>query len=82
MIAGLDDPHGLAIKVELEAYYSGEIHHSRLYLNLDTVVDEGLVEKGEKDQWTNSYTLTRRGRREVAARREREDAYVDGDVAG
>ena len=31
VVAGLDDPHGLAIKDELEDYYEKEIHHGRLY---------------------------------------------------
>ncbi|RKD85937.1 PadR family transcriptional regulator [Halopiger aswanensis] len=76
VIAGQDEPHGLAIKEELEQYYEGEIHHGRLYPNLDTVVDKGLVEKGELDQRTNYYTITARGRRELDARREWEDQYV------
>ncbi|MFB6106239.1 MAG: PadR family transcriptional regulator [Halobacteriaceae archaeon] len=76
VVAGLDDPHGLAIKEELEEYYEGEIHHGRLYPNLDTLVDKGLVEKGELDRRTNYYALTRRGRREIQARREWEDQYV------
>ncbi|MDG5761937.1 helix-turn-helix transcriptional regulator, partial [Natronococcus sp. A-GB1] len=29
--AGLDEPHGLAIKEELENYYEKEVHHGRLY---------------------------------------------------
>ena len=77
VIAGQDEPHGLAIKEELEKYYEKEIHHGRLYPNLDTVVDKGLVEKGEVDQRTNYYTITARGRRELEARREWEDQYVD-----
>jgi len=77
VIAGADEPHGLAIKEELEDYYESEIHHGRLYPNLDTLVDKGLVEKGEKDQRTNYYTLTRRGRRELDARRDWENAHVD-----
>jgi DNA-binding PadR family transcriptional regulator len=77
VIAGLDEPHGLAIKEELEDYYEKEIHHGRLYPNLDTLVEKGLVEKGEKDRRTNVYTLTRRGRREIEARREWEGQYVD-----
>ena len=68
VIAGLDAPHGLAVKDELDDYYESEIHHGRLYPNLDTLVDKGLVEKGERDQRTNTYTLTRRGRREIEAR--------------
>ncbi|MEF8877038.1 MAG: PadR family transcriptional regulator [Haloarculaceae archaeon] len=76
-IAGLDEPHGLAIKEELEGYYETEIHHGRLYPNLDTLVDKGLVEKGEKDRRTNVYTVTRRGRRELEDRREWEDQYLE-----
>jgi DNA-binding PadR family transcriptional regulator len=79
VIAGLDDPHGLAIKDELEDYYEKEIHHGRLYPNLDTLVDKGLVEKGEVDRRTNYYTLTRRGKREIEARTEWEAQYVDAD---
>ena len=72
VIGGLDEPHGLAIKDELEEYYETEIHHGRLYPNLDT-----LVEKGQLDRRTNYYTLTRRGRREIDARSEWETQYVD-----
>ena len=79
VVAGLDDPHGLAIKEELEQYYESEIHHGRLYPNLDTLVDKGLVDKGEQDQRTNFYTVTRRGRREIEARREWEGEYLSLD---
>lgn len=77
VIAGKDEPHGLAIKEELEAYYETEVHHGRLYPNLDTLVEKGLVEKGEIDRRTNFYMLTRRGEREIDARREWEDQYVE-----
>lgn len=75
--SGLDEPHGLAIKNELENYYEKEIQHGRLYPNLDTLVDKGLIEKGQKDRRTNVYTLTQRGRRELEARREWEDEYLE-----
>ena len=68
VIAGLE---------ELEDYYEKEIHHGRLYPNLDTLVEKGLVEKGQRDRRTNFYTLTRRGRRELDARRDWESQYVD-----
>ena len=77
VIAGSEKPHGLAIKDELEEYYEKEIHHGRLYPNLDTLVDKGLVEKGDKDRRTNFYTLTRRGRREIEDRREWEAQYSE-----
>lgn len=79
-IGGLEEPHGLALKEELENYYETEVHHGRLYPNLDTVVEKGLVEKGQRDERTNVYTLTRRGRRELKARRDWEEQYV-GDLA-
>lgn len=79
VIAGLDDPHGLAIKEELEKYYETEIHHGRLYPNLDTLVDKGLVEKGELDRRTNYYALTQRGKREIEARRDWEEQYLEAD---
>jgi len=77
VIAGEDDPHGLAIKDELEDYYEAEIHHGRLYPNLDTLVEKGIVDKGEVDRRTNYYALTQRGEREVEARREWEENYVE-----
>jgi transcriptional regulator, PadR family len=77
VIAGLDEPKGLEIKDELEKYYEKEIHHGRLYPNLDTLVEKGLVDKGQRDRRTNFYTLTRRGQRELAARREWEDEYLE-----
>ena len=77
VVDGLDEPHGLAVQEELEEYYGKAIHHGRLYPNLDTVAEKGLIEKGEKDQRTNVYTITRRGRRELEDRREWESQYVD-----
>ncbi|EMA72621.1 helix-turn-helix transcriptional regulator [Halorubrum distributum] len=77
VIAGLDEPHGLAIKDELEDYYQKEIHHGRLYPNLDTLVEKGLVEKSQKDRRTNAYELTRRGEREIDARIEWEATHIE-----
>ncbi|WP_330633676.1 PadR family transcriptional regulator [Halocatena halophila] len=77
VIAGSDEPHGLAIKEELEEYYEKEIHHGRLYPNLDTLVEKGLVEKSQKDRRTNSYEVTRRGWREIDARNEWEAQYIN-----
>lgn len=80
--AGLEEPHGLAIKDELEDYYETEIHHGRLYPNLDTLVDKGLLEKGQADRRTNVYSVTGRGERELDARRDWEDEYVADTVSG
>ena len=80
VVSGHEKPHGLAIKEELESYYEKEVHHGRLYPNLDTLVEKGLIEKGEQDRRTNFYTTTARGRRELEARRRWEANYVDIDV--
>jgi DNA-binding PadR family transcriptional regulator len=77
VIAGLDEPNGLAIKDELEKYYESSINHGRLYPNLDTLVEKGLAEKGKKDKRTNVYSLTKRGHREIDARREWEGQYLE-----
>ena len=73
VVAGKDDPHGLAIKGELESYYDSDVLHGRLYPNLDELATKGLLAKGSKDDRTNEYTLTERGRRELAGRRRWED---------
>lgn len=80
VIAGLHEPHGIAIKKELEDYYEQEIHHGRLYPNLDTLVDKGLVKKSEKDRRTNEYTMTRRGRQEIEARQDWKTQYINTDT--
>ena len=79
-IAGFDDPHGLALKNELEEYYEKDIHHGRLYPNLDTLVDKGIVKKSAIDRRTNAYTLTARGCRELKARREWEDHVISEPI--
>lgn len=80
VVTGLEEPHGLAIKDELENYYQSEIHHGRLYPNLDTLVEKGLLDKGSKDRRTNVYTVTRRGLRELEDRREWEQQYVEEET--
>ena len=49
----------------------------RLYPNLDTLVEKGLVKKGEKDHRTNVYTVTKCGQRVLEAWRDWERQYVD-----
>jgi len=80
VVAGLDDPHGLAIKEELENYYETEIHHGRLYPNLDTLVEEGLVTKGQQDRRTNYYSVTDEGWEVIRNRRDWELEYTEEDA--
>jgi DNA-binding PadR family transcriptional regulator len=71
--------YGLAIKEELGAYYQEEINHGRLYPNLDDLVDQGLVEKADRDGRTNDYRLTEAGEQWIETRRAWEESW---DEAG
>ncbi len=77
VIAGADHPSGQDVKEEIEQYYSSEINHGRLYPNLDTVVNNGLVEKGQLDRRTNYYAITDEGEQAIQERREWESQYID-----
>lgn len=60
-VCALEDgepPKGLAIKHHLEREYPEEINHSRLYQNLDRLVENNLLTKGRKDDRTNEYATT------------------------
>lgn len=77
-IAGMDSPKGLAVKAKLDEYYAREINHGRLYPNLNTLVEMGLVVKTRKDDRTNSYTLTDEGWNLLTKRREWELETAEG----
>jgi DNA-binding PadR family transcriptional regulator len=77
VVAGKSKPAGVAIKDEMEEYYEKTVHYGRLYPNLDTLIDKGLVEKGKKDQRTNAYRITNRGRREIQARCDWKNKYYN-----
>jgi len=77
VIAGLEEPHGLRVKEEIQNYYETEIQHGRLYPNLDALAEKGLIEKGEIDKRTNSYTLSQQGRQVLEDRAEWEHSYID-----
>lgn len=75
-----DARYGLAIKAALEAYYGEKVNHGRLYPNLDTLVERGLIEKSEYDKRTNLYEATADGEAIVCERAERAAAAVGLDV--
>ncbi|MWG34518.1 helix-turn-helix transcriptional regulator [Halomarina oriensis] len=60
-IAGLDRPSGQSIKEKLEGRSDRQITHGRLYPNLDTLVETGVVTKGEIDRRTNYYAISEAG---------------------
>jgi DNA-binding PadR family transcriptional regulator len=53
-----DIPYGLALKRWLDDRYDDGIHHSRLYQNLDELIDADLVARTNVDDRTNRYDLT------------------------
>lgn len=65
-----DNPtYGLAIKRKTEEYREeDEVHHGKLYPNLDTLIEEGLMEKEEFDKRTKVYSLTEDGKLELEQR--------------
>lgn len=63
-IAAVDgEAYGLALKRWLDERYTAEINHSRLYQNLDYLVEAGLVTREPIDDRTNAYALTDDARR-------------------
>ncbi|MBX0296672.1 helix-turn-helix transcriptional regulator [Haloarcula nitratireducens] len=65
-IAAIEDqPYGLALKDYLDERYADPINHSRLYQNLDTLIDQQLVTRDPIDDRTNAYTLTDAGQRQL-----------------
>ncbi|WP_114577185.1 PadR family transcriptional regulator [Saliphagus sp. LR7] len=78
VLAGFARPSGQTIKAELEEYYRTELNDSHLYSNLERLVDEGVVEKGELDGRTNFYALTAEGDDALGERRQWERQYMDG----
>lgn len=68
VISGLNKPKGLEVKAEVESYYGREINHGRLYPNLDSLCEKGLVKKGKHNERSNAYEVTKRGMRELESR--------------
>lgn len=77
VLAGTNQCKGLKIKEELESYYEEEIHHGRLYPNLDALVDQGIIKKISLDGRSNGYSLSERGKAHIDARRHWESELLN-----
>jgi hypothetical protein len=75
---------GLAIKdiLETDEWLGEEVNHGRLYPNLDTLVEHGLVEKSELDKRTNHYELTNDGVQLIAEQLQRLMNSFKGKLQG
>ena len=69
VIDGMDEPYGLGIKADLEAYRETTINPGQLYPNLNALVEKGYLTKQQKDDRTNLYVPTDRVARAIADRR-------------
>ncbi|MBX0326071.1 PadR family transcriptional regulator [Halomicroarcula sp. F13] len=54
-------PYGLGLKTYLEDHYDDPINHSRMYQNLDKLVEAGLITREPLNDRTNAYRLTEDG---------------------
>ncbi|WP_089827822.1 PadR family transcriptional regulator [Halogranum amylolyticum] len=59
--SGLENPSGQQLKGQFEDEMGTEVKDGRLYPNLDTLVEQGLLEKGQRDRRTNYYQVTENG---------------------
>ena len=59
--SGLTKPSGQDIKEHIETAMDTTVKHGRLYPNLDTLVERGLLEKGQHDRRTNYYEVSEKG---------------------
>lgn len=79
VIAGSERPSGQDIKETISADV-GEVNHGRLYPNLDTLVERGLIDKGQHDRRTNYYEISESGKELIRQRRHWENEHVSLDV--
>lgn len=66
-IAGHGPSKGLELKERMEDHHGVEINHGRLYPNLDTLAEQGLIQKRALNNRANHYEITARGERELEA---------------
>ncbi len=76
VIANNDEPSGQDIRRRIEPYYDSDINHGRLYPNLETLVEEGYIVKGSKDERTNFYKITKKGKDAIIHRQQWEKSKL------
>lgn len=76
LVAGLDDPNILTIKESLEEYYVKDVRHDRLYPNLSTLVESGLITRNRTAKDDIYYKTTEKGQRDIRARRAWENKHL------
>jgi DNA-binding PadR family transcriptional regulator len=75
--ASLDDPYGLEIGREVEQYSSLELNNGRLYQNLNTLAERGLIKKKRKNDRTILYMITSEAEKIIENRQKWEDRKLE-----
>jgi DNA-binding PadR family transcriptional regulator len=76
VVGGLSAASGKEIKKKLEETQDRKLLAGRIYSNLDTLVENGFVEKGEIDGRTNEYEITDKGVDEIQSRYQWQSRHV------
>lgn len=80
-VAGIDSPNGQDIRRELADSQGRDILSGHIYLNLEQLVDKGLIEKSARNGRSNEYALTADGESWLDDRLEWEQTYVSFERA-
>lgn len=80
-VASLDGPNGQDIRANLGNTQDRTVRSGHIYLNLEELVDQGLIEKRAKNGRSNRYSLTADGEQWLENRLEWEQTHVNFDWA-
>ena len=79
VVGGLEAGSGKDIKQTIEETQDRKELAGRIYSNLDTLVEEGFVEKGEIDGRTNEYRITEHGKEMIHERYDWQSTHISPD---
>ncbi|MCT9095663.1 PadR family transcriptional regulator [Haloarchaeobius sp. HME9146] len=80
VLTKMDEPSGRDLKQEIEDSLDTSLPHGRLYRNLDTLVEKGLVEKGCIDGRTNFYEISEEGAEAIRERYRWEREHIEPEL--
>lgn len=68
IINGFENPTEKQIKQEMDSYYNEDIFQSRIYHNIDILINYGYVDKIQSKKFSRRYSITKEGRESIASR--------------
>lgn len=81
VVAGVTSASGKEVKQTLEDSQDRRFLAGRVYTNLDALVDEGFVEKGEIDGRTNRYKITEQGENAIGELYDWQHRHVNAPIS-